>query len=169
MVNIATIQTLFDHMEWADAEVWKAVLASSTAAEDSKLQEVLYHLHATQRAFLNVWRGESFEGAFPKFGEAQSIREWAIAYYEEARTYVNALSEQDLSQPMPLPWAAMVEKRFGRPPETTALGETALQVAMHSTYHRGQINTRLRELGGEPPLVDYIAWLWLGSPDADWN
>jgi hypothetical protein len=24
-------------------------------------------------------------------------------------------------------------------------------------HHRGQINTRLRELGNEPPLVDFIA------------
>lgn len=49
------------------------------------------------------------------------------------------------------------------------LGETMIQVAMHSQYHRGQINTRLRELGAEPPLVDYIAWIWFGRPDAAWS
>ena len=38
--------------------------------------------------------------------------------------------------------------------------ETAPHVAMHTTHHRGQVNARLRELGAEPPLVDYIAWLW---------
>ena len=34
----------------------------------------------------------------------------------------------------------------------------------HSTYHRGQVNARLREIGAEPPLVDYIAWLWFDRP-----
>ena len=44
-----------------------------------------------------------------------------------------------------------------------------IQVAMHTAYHRGQINTRVRELGGEPKLVDFIAWIWYGKPKADWN
>jgi hypothetical protein len=31
-----------------------------------------------------------------------------------------------------------------------------LQGAMHSHYHRGQDATRLRELGGEPPMTDMM-------------
>jgi hypothetical protein len=27
-----------------------------------------------------------------------------------------------------------------------------------------QVNTRIRELGGTPPLVDFIAWIWAGKP-----
>ena len=48
------------------------------------------------------------------------------------------------------------------------MAETCLQVCSHSTYHRGQVNARLREIGAEPPLVDYIAWLWFERPAADW-
>ena len=33
----------------------------------------------------------------------------------------------------------------------------------------GQVMTRLRELGGAPPLVDYVIWVWSGSPVADWD
>ena len=51
---------------------------------------------------------------------------------------------------------------------TTTVGETTLQVPMHTVYHRGQVNARVRALGGEPPLVDYIAWLWLGRPAPEW-
>jgi uncharacterized damage-inducible protein DinB len=50
----------------------------------------------------------------------------------------------------------------------TTLGETMLQIASHSTHHRAQNNSQLRELGAKPPLVDYIAWLWSGRPDAEW-
>ncbi len=39
---------------------------------------------------------------------------------------------------------------------------------MHSTHHRGQVAARLRELGGEPPLVDFIAWLWWKRPEPEW-
>ena len=44
-----------------------------------------------------------------------------------------------------------------------------LQIPLHSLYHRGQVNARLREVGGEPPTVDYIAWMWLGRPAAEWE
>lgn len=156
-------------MQWADAEVWKAVTASEKAVEDAKLRELLYHLHVVQRAFLRAWRGESMEEPFPEFSEAGALREWAGAYYDEAKAFLGALDEDGLNRAMPLPWAALVERRFGRKPENTSIGETALQVAMHSTYHRGQVNARLREVGAEPPLVDYIAWLWQGRPVAEWN
>jgi uncharacterized damage-inducible protein DinB len=35
-------------------------------------------------------------------------------------------------------------------------------------YHRGQVNTRIREVGGEPAAVDFINWIWLGKPDPEW-
>ena len=46
---------------------------------------------------------------------------------------------------------------------------TALQVVTHTTHHRGQVMTRLRELGGAPPVVDYVIWVWSGSPIAEWD
>lgn len=155
-------------MEWADAEVWSSILASSKAVTDNKLQEYLYHLHVVQRTFFLLWRGESLEGLGPKFDDAQSLMNWGRSYYGEANEYLSGLNEGDLNQPIVLPWSSMIEKRLGRAPESTTKGETALQVAMHSTYHRGQVNARLRELGGEPPLVDYIVWLWHGRPAPKW-
>ena len=167
MVNVATLQDLFAHMQWADATVWKTVFSFPPATQDARLQELLYHLHIVQRAFLKAWRGESLDG-FPKFSDAESLRDWGKAYYAEANSHLSTLTEEALNQPLLLPWAAMIEKQFGRTPESSTLGETALQVALHTAYHRGQVNARLRELGGEPPLVDYIAWIWQGRPAANW-
>lgn len=169
MINRGTIMDLFAHMQWADSMVWRAVMAFQPATQDARLQELLYHLHIVQRAFLKAWRGESLEDGFPKFSDAESLRNWGNAYYAEANSHLSELTEHALNQPLPLPWAAMIEKQFGRTPESTTLGETALQVALHTTYHRGQVNARLRELGGEPLLVDYIAWLWQGRPAAQWS
>jgi uncharacterized damage-inducible protein DinB len=68
-----------------------------------------------------------------------------------------------------MPWARTLEARIGRSVTMPTLGETIQQVASHSTYHRGQINARLRDVGGEPPLVDYIAWIWFGRPAPEWS
>ena len=56
----------------------------------------------------------------------------------------------------------------GVPAAVTTLGETVFQVWAHTTAHRAQVNTRLRDAGVTPPLVDYIGWLWAGRPQADW-
>ena len=42
-------------------------------------------------------------------------------------------------------------------------------VVLHTQHHRGQISARLREVGGEPPTVDFIVWLWTGRPGAAWT
>jgi uncharacterized damage-inducible protein DinB len=167
-MNINTLTDLYRHMEWADAAVWAAVLASESGREDAKLRGYLHHLHVVQRAFLRAWRGEPRETPYPSFDDAPSLMLWGRAYYGEALAHLGALSDEEVSGPMPVPWASMVERALGRAPEATTVGETVLQVALHSLYHRGQVNARLREVGGEPPLVDYIAWVWQGRPAPSW-
>lgn len=168
-MNRSDLTELFRHMEWADASVWRAVLRSDVACEDAKLRELFYHVHMVQRAFLRVWQGETRYTPFPTFQDNSSLIEWARGYYPDAFTQLKSWADEDLSKPLNMPWASMLIKPLGREPENTTLGQTAQQVALHSLYHRGQVNARLRELGGEPPLVDYIAWLWLGRPGAVWK
>jgi uncharacterized damage-inducible protein DinB len=62
----------------------------------------------------------------------------------------------------------MLEHHWKRRLATPKVVEAMLQVVMHSGYHHGQVNARLRELGAEPPLTDYIVWLWFDRPPAQW-
>jgi uncharacterized damage-inducible protein DinB len=168
MVNKDALLDLYRHMEWADAAVWNAVLAADDGPSDAKIRAYFYHLHMVQRAFLRAWRGEPRDTPYPTFDKAPALMLWGQTYFAEAFEHLGALHDERLSDPMPLPWASMVAERLGHAPEMTTIGDTALQVALHSTYHRGQINARLREVGGVPPLVDYIAWIWLGRPAGVW-
>lgn len=168
-MNLNTLIDLYRQMEWADATVWNAVLASESAQTDEKLREYLYHLHVVQRAFLRMWCGEPRETPYPTFEDAKSLMLWGRTYYDEALAHLESLSDEKISETMPVPWASMVEKRLGHAPEITTIGDTILQVVLHSMYHRGQINARLRAVSGEPPLVDYIAWVWFGKPKAEWK
>jgi uncharacterized damage-inducible protein DinB len=167
VTSTLTIVDLFRHMAWADASVWSAIPSCEAARTDETLRERLFHLHLVQRAFLRAWRGEPRDAPYPTFTDTLALGSWARSYYGAALAHVSSLTEAQASQPMPMPWAEQVAK-LGHAPMTTTMGETILQVALHSTYHRGQVNTRLREVGGQPPPVDYIAWIWFGRPEAAW-
>lgn len=168
MFTVNGLTDLYRHREWADASVWAAVLASDEGKVDKKIRDYFYHLHMVQYAFLRVWRSELRETAFPNFDQTEPLRKWGQAYYGEGFTYLQSVSDAGLDEPMIVPWADMVEPRLGRKPDMTTLGDTLLQAAMHSQYHRGQVNARLKELGGGPPLVDFIVWVWLGRPTPVW-
>jgi hypothetical protein len=164
------VRPLFDHMEWADATVWRAVLATPSAAEDEVLHARLYHIHATQTAFMQAWRGDEvvFTGAGDYPG-LHSVLGLARAFHSFAPAYVAALAPEAVDAELVLPWSGYFAKRAGFAAARSTLGETLLQLPSHSTYHRGQVNNRLRELGTTPPLVDFIAWVWAGKPAPDWG
>ena len=170
MSGINMIQQLFEHMEWADALVWRSVFSNSVAVTDSIIRERLLHIHVVQHGFLHLWRREALpELPQPShFPDTREIASWGREYHENAAAYVSRLAETSLDDPLAIPWADQLAVRLGRPPSPVTLAQTMLQVATHSGHHRGQVNARLRELGSEPPLIDFIAWLWLGKPSADW-
>ena len=167
-MNLTDLQDLYRHMEWADASVWQAVFASAEARKDDRLRELFYHLHLVQLAWLRAWRSEPYE-PFPTFNDLHALRGWGRSYYNELFIHFENQTPDEISKPMKLPWADIVERELGRQPESISVSETMLQIPMHSQYHRGQINARLRAVGGEPPRVDYIVWIWLGRPQADWD
>ncbi|HUF09224.1 MAG TPA: DinB family protein [Rhodothermales bacterium] len=170
MIPLEFLRDLFRHMEWADSSVWRAVAAPDQELVDEYLHNTLHHLHATQRAFMDFWSGKP---AMPpdasQFATLENIREWARPFYDEADVLLTSLEDTDLTREAVVPWVRYIERMLERDANPTLLGETLFQVAAHSTYHRGQVNRRLRELGAEPPLLDYIVWVWRGRPQPDWN
>ena len=165
------LSDLIRHMQWADASVWRAVLAHEPARMDPRLRHLLTHLHLVQRLFLVVWRGDASEAelkSFKQFGELAELRDRAIVGYPEFTRVLETADPPAMARGIVPPFVAQFEKQLGRTFAIPTLAETMLQVTSHSTYHRGQVNARLREVGGEPPLVDYIAWIWFGRPEAEW-
>ena len=169
MKTLELLHDLFRHMEWADATVWRTVLQSPATASDQRLRDWLYHIHMVQHAFINVWKSQPYSGEAGKDFDTAALATWGREFHHLATDHLRTVKEDDLDSPMNMPWAKFLTRSLGHDPAGTTKGETMMQVAAHTTYHRGQVNARLRELGFEPPLVDYIAWLWFGRPAADWS
>lgn len=167
MFDIDTLHELYAHMEWADARVWNAV--RGLGREDDGLRDRLFHVHFTLHVFLQLWTGEEIRRRFAtEFAGLEDLRQWVLPSYGRARELFATLSAARLAEPLPVPWSRLFERELGGAFRTTTLAETMFQVTSHGTYHRGQINTRLRDMGAEPPVVDYIVWVWLGKPGPEW-
>jgi uncharacterized damage-inducible protein DinB len=169
LFSIEVLSDLHAHMEWADAAVWAVVPETTSPTPDPRLRDLLAHFHFTQQSFLALWTGQQQPGLDAvRFATLAELRAWAHPYYQRALTFLRGRSAADLATPCLVPWARLFERQVGRPPCIPTVGETFFQVTSHTTYHRAQVNTRLRELGVAPPLVDYIGWLWQGRPAATW-
>lgn len=169
MPGSGVVRDLLDHAAWADAEVWAAVRALPDAFDDKRLREKLHHIHVVQHAFLAIWEGRVIEVApLDGFATPGAMAAWARSGHESINIRAAAMSPGALEKEASIPWAQLVRERHGEIAAVTLL-DTMIQVASHSTYHRGQVNTRLRELGGKPPLVDFIAWGWFGRPAPRWD
>ena len=163
------LQQLVQHMEWADALVWNFVLARPEAQSDTRLRELLHHKHSVQWAYLQIWREDSLDiPEVSTFPDLPTICGWCQKYYEQVGPFLEALDPESLEREVDFPWAHDLMERGGTARPAT-LAETILQISSHTTYHRGQVNKRLRELEGEPPLTDFVAWIWMDRPAPDWR
>lgn len=162
------LEQLTRHMAWADALVWRTVLDDPEATYDLRIRALLHHLHTVQWVYLQLLRHEPVEVPDEDaFADLDELCRWARSYHEEAPAFLRSLDPTSLDVPVDLPWSARLVERFGTV-HPASVRQSILQVTSHSTYHRGQLNTRIREVGGEPPLTDFVAWVWIGAPEAAW-
>ena len=158
------LEELFAHQEWADAEHWRAFESHAEALRDKAIRERLVHIHLVQHAFLWITGPRTIEFALKKVEDFPSDAELK-SYAQEANIgltqLLKSLSPEQLAENIAVPWF--------KPTLTISRQHALTQAAMHSHYHRGQNATRLRELGGVPPMTDFIVWLRDGKPDAKWS
>jgi len=170
MSTVALVQDLFRHMEWADASIWKSVFESPAGRSDSTIRTRLYHLHMVHWTFLHVWLDEPLPEIPDQnsFTDIAALASWGQEAHGRTMQYIERIDETALQRGVKAPWLDDFEKYFGKPAAPTNLIQTMLHVTSHGSHHRGQVNTRLHDLGTRPPYIDFIVWLCLGSPSAEW-
>lgn len=157
---LTLIKDLFLYQAWADATLLASAMAEPQTGSDERLLWILHHTVTVQRYFLSLFLDRSLE--LEKERKAPgSLSALAAVYREtegEYRDWLTVLREEDLTlRSVSVPFIQA----------NPMLGEALMQVALHGQNHRGQSLTRLRELGGKPPTLDYIIWT-KGRPGAAW-
>jgi uncharacterized damage-inducible protein DinB len=151
---------LYDFNAWANQRVLGT--CSDLAAEQftrdlgssfRSLRDTLAHIYGAEWIWLERWQGRIPTGLpsgadFPDF---EAIRKRLTEMDSTLVDYVAGLTGDDIQRVAHFKTTAGVA--FSQP-----LWQCLQHVANHSTYHRGQVATMLRQLGAKPVATDLIAF-----------
>ena len=152
---------LFAYAGWANGLVCEAAsalseeqLGDSIASSFPSVGGTLAHMVGAEWVWLRRWLGESPSG-FPEWVAKPVLAELRArlsAVEHERDAFVARLSDADLGRAVS--YRNLAGQAFSDP-----LGNLMRHVVNHSTYHRGQVATQLRQLGFKPPSTDLIVFL----------
>jgi uncharacterized damage-inducible protein DinB len=149
---------LFDYNDWANARLLGAC-SSLSQANWSKdvggsyptLLSVVAHVVGGEWIWLKRWTGESPDSAPGWFKDPapSSLQDALHQVQQERRRFLDTLTEIDLDREVPY---TLLDGSKG----AMALSTLLRHLVNHSTYHRGQIASMLRQLNVAPPATDLL-------------
>ena len=155
------IRLLFAYNRWANARTLSAAagLSPDQLTRDlgnsfASVRDTLVHIYGAERIWLARWTGTSPTTAVAATDvpdTAALAARWK-ALEEEQSAFIKGLTDADLDRP--IEYANLKGDRFTNP-----LGSLMQHLANHSTYHRGQVTTMLRQLGATPVSTDLVTFL----------
>ena len=160
-MNKSDIQDLFEYNNWANGKILDAVshltpeqFLKDLQSSHLSVRDTLSHILAAEWIWLERWKGTSPKALLDpaEFPTAESVKRKLSQVETERAEFINGLTEQSLAQP--ITYTNTKGEQW-----TYQLGRMLQHVANHSSYHRGQITTMLRQLGVEPATVDLLVFV----------
>jgi uncharacterized damage-inducible protein DinB len=155
------IRRLYDYSEWATARIVEAIRNLSPEERVTELKssyptirETLAHIVFAEWIWLQRCRGTSpaERPSWYASADVDELENVLRGVERERRSLLESLDDAAASSP--LSYRNMAGESFHN-----RLSDVLLHVVNHSTYHRGQLTTMIREVGGVPPNTDLIAYV----------
>ena len=159
-MDLTTINELYKYSWWANARSLEA--ASMVSLEDFtkeiggsflSLRGTLAHLYGAEWVWLERWRGTS-PSNLPSaldLPDVETIRSRWERVERGQRDFLEGLDPARLAEP--LTYTNFQGERW-----TYSLWRILAHVVNHSSYHRGQVATLLRQLGKAPLSTDLLLY-----------
>jgi uncharacterized damage-inducible protein DinB len=159
-MDLERIRALYHYNRWANARVLNAA-ARLTAEQFTRdlgnsfrsVRDTLAHIFGAEWIWLMRWNGTSPD-ALPDSTRFRTVDDLAKAWQEveqEQSVFLGRLVEVELDRPL-----AYINLK--RQPFSYPLWQMLVHVANHSTYHRGQVITMMRQLGSGVPVTDFLVY-----------
>jgi len=174
-MNVADIQTLYAYNRWANERLFAALdklsekqFTTPIPSSFPSVRETVFHILFAEWLWLKRWQGTSprstladpdaspatwntlSHGGVPSAQELTTLpalKSFAGSIEQERSEFLRGLKENVLQAP--LPFSDMAGNPHAQP-----LVHLMQHVANHSSYHRGQVTTMLRQLGAETVALD---------------
>jgi uncharacterized damage-inducible protein DinB len=160
MIEVQAVKDLYRYNRWANGRVFGAVshLSPEEFAEDlgsshPSVRDTLLHIVWAEWIWLQRWNGVSpqlvFQGTdFPSLAAVKA--RWSEVEIEQ-HAFLEAVTAERL---------LTVVRYVNLEGETWQypLWRQMYHVVNHSTYHRGQLTTMLRQLGARPIATDLLVF-----------
>lgn len=160
-MDLEYFRHLFSYTEWANARIIDAIRGLTDEQRTRRLESSFPNIHATlahvgmaEWIWLRRWKGES-PTQRPWWDEApglETVVEQIHGIESERRQYLSTLKDEDVAKG--ITYTMMSGQEY-----TTRLADLFAHVVNHSTYHRGQLTTMLRQVGATPPATDLIVFV----------
>lgn len=154
------IETLYAYDRWANARMLEVMrelppdqLTRPLVSSFPSILATFGHLVGAEWVWLQRWRGIS-PSNFPEWVTSPQLEDLAVtlAQVEAGREqFLADLAEGDLD-------ATLDYHLLSGKAQSNRLVDLLLHVVNHSTYHRGQLTTLLRQVGATPPATDYVMY-----------
>jgi uncharacterized damage-inducible protein DinB len=157
-MELNNIRQLYDYNRWADRRI--LTVASILASDDfirpmgnsfSSVRDTLAHILSAEWIWLERWQGRSPKALLDAatFPTVQSLESrWEIVEHDQTQ-FIEALTPQRLGEE--LAYINQKGQHYSYP-----LWQQMVHVVNHSSYHRGQVTTLLRQLGTEAVSTDFL-------------
>jgi uncharacterized damage-inducible protein DinB len=149
-MNVDDVKFLFEYDRWANARMFEAVDAL-TEEQFANVRETLAHIIGVEWIWFQRCNGVS-PTTTPAWMEnpTRDGLQTQLRTIERAwEDYVAALRDDDLP-------GVIEYVHLAGEPGSRKLVHLLQHVVNHSTYHRGQVATRIRQVGGTPIGTDFL-------------
>ena len=160
MTRTEEIQDLYAFNRWANTRMREALsrLPADEFSRDLKnsfpsIRDTVLHVMSSEWIWLSRWNGVSPTGAPPEWATydlAQITDEW-MSIEEAQKTFADQLDDAGLDR-------IVSYRNLKGESYTNALWQLMRHMVNHSTYHRGQVTTMLRQLVRETVSTDLVLW-----------
>lgn len=142
---------LFRYDKWANEQVIKVI--KSLDIQDENTELLMSHILNTEEQWWEYITDGKSEMDIDKLRPIPQWLDKSQMIYENYRDFLKSIDEVELDRRRKY---VNAENETQNIPLRDVLGH----VINHSTYHRAQIAYRLKELSIEPPVTDYIDYLY---------
>ncbi len=147
---LETIRNLFVYDEWAVTRILNSLESQSNL--NLEILILLAHLLVTEKIWLMRLQGEDASkiNKSPEMS-LNECRNLSSEIKEDFSVFLVSLNAEDLE-------SVITYENFKGAEFRTSVREILMHVAMHGTYHRGQIATIMRKAGMMPVDTDFITF-----------